>query len=76
MARSTGRQVQGAKKPSLPTQALPLDQQYKFGSADRAGTGRNVTIYALDSGIRLSHKEFLDWPNTTPRVSYGCALQR
>jgi subtilisin family serine protease len=53
-------------------QALPLDQQYTFGGADSAGTGRGVTIYTLDSGVRIAHEEFRDWPDRTPRVSYGC----
>lgn len=53
-------------------QALPLDQQYTFGSMDSAGTGRGVTIYALDSGVRIAHEEFKDWADRTPRVSYGC----
>jgi subtilisin family serine protease len=53
-------------------QALPLDQQYTFGSMDSAGTGRGVTIYTLDSGVRIAHEEFRDWANRMPRVSYGC----
>jgi hypothetical protein len=53
-------------------QALPLDQQYTFGSMDSAGTGRGVTIYTLDSGVRIAHEEFKDWADQTPRVSYGC----
>ena len=52
-------------------QALPLDQQYTFGSMDSAGTGRGVTIYTLDSGVRIAHEEFKDWADQTPRVSYG-----
>ena len=58
------------------TQALPLDQQYTFGSADAAGTGRGVTIYTLDSGVRIAHEEFKDWSDQTPRVSYGCGCDR
>ena len=50
---------------------LPLNQQYEFGSTSSAGTGRGVTIYTLDSGVRLSHSEFLNWPGTSSRASYG-----
>lgn len=53
---------------------LPLNQQYGFGSPTSAGTGRGVTIYTLDSGVRLSHKEFVNWPGTSTRVSYGWGL--
>ena len=50
---------------------LPLDQRMAFGNASSTGTGRGVTIYTLDSGIRLTHTEFLDWPQKKSRVSYG-----
>lgn len=33
---------------------LPLDNYYRFGNT----TGRDVTVFVLDSGIRTSHSEF------------------
>ncbi len=53
----------------------PLDKQYKYGSAKGAGGGEGVTIYQLDSGIRLSHQEFRAWEaGQPPRASYGSVL--
>jgi subtilisin family serine protease len=34
--------------------SLPLDKEYTFGAA----TGKGVTVFVLDSGVRLSHHEF------------------
>ena len=36
-----------------------------------AGTGRGTTIYVVDSGIRLSHQEFLTQDGSRSRASYG-----
>ena len=36
-----------------------------------AGTGRGVTIYALDSGVLETHSEFQNWAVTDSRASYG-----
>eukprot|EP01023_Acetabularia_acetabulum_P067910 TRINITY_DN9490_c0_g1_i8.p1 TRINITY_DN9490_c0_g1~~TRINITY_DN9490_c0_g1_i8.p1 ORF type:complete len:592 (-),score=94.94 TRINITY_DN9490_c0_g1_i8:1086-2861(-) len=39
---------------------LPLDGQYTYGGFNQSGTGKDVTIYIIDSGIRSSHQEFVD----------------
>ncbi|KAK9820620.1 hypothetical protein WJX72_012381 [[Myrmecia] bisecta] len=52
----------------------PLNKLYKFGSTGAFGTGRGVTLYTLDSGVRLSHQEFQPWPGdaaSAARASYG-----
>ena len=33
-----------------------------------------MTIYTLDSGLRLTHQEFQAWDNSGSRGSYGYAL--
>jgi subtilisin family serine protease len=38
--------------------SVPLDQQYRFGTEETPGTGRGVTIFSVDSGVRASHQEF------------------
>lgn len=38
------------------------------------GTGKGVTIYTIDSGIRQSHQEFQAWSGGHGRASYGCAF--
>ncbi|WIA17834.1 hypothetical protein OEZ85_009340 [Tetradesmus obliquus] len=45
----------------LDQRALPLDGSFSYGTATAAGTGKNVTIYMLDSGIKASHQEFQPW---------------
>ena len=43
----------------------------RFGRAGSVGSGRGVTIYTLDSGIRRSHQEFQPWQGSMQRVSLG-----
>ena len=50
---------------------LPLDRVFHYGSDGVVGTGENVTVYILDSGIRPSHSEFLEWDDTDSRAKYG-----
>ncbi len=38
-----------------------------------AGGGRGVTVYALDSGVRATHQEFVPWGGGASRAAYGCA---
>eukprot|EP01025_Chloroclados_australasicus_P029928 TRINITY_DN2991_c1_g1_i2.p1 TRINITY_DN2991_c1_g1~~TRINITY_DN2991_c1_g1_i2.p1 ORF type:complete len:590 (-),score=54.45 TRINITY_DN2991_c1_g1_i2:509-2245(-) len=50
---------------------LPLNRQYLFGGPYYVGTGKNVTIYVVDSGIRANHTEFQDWDSLQQRVGSG-----
>eukprot|EP01024_Parvocaulis_polyphysoides_P059895 TRINITY_DN6498_c0_g1_i4.p1 TRINITY_DN6498_c0_g1~~TRINITY_DN6498_c0_g1_i4.p1 ORF type:complete len:561 (-),score=33.17 TRINITY_DN6498_c0_g1_i4:338-1900(-) len=50
---------------------LPLNSKYVFGGEQLYGTGKGVTIYVVDSGIRASHVEFEEWESTTSRVLQG-----
>ena len=50
---------------------LPLDRAFRYGSSDMVGTGRGVSVYILDSGIRPSHQEFSEWGTGEPRAKYG-----
>ncbi|KAK9868494.1 hypothetical protein WJX84_000258 [Apatococcus fuscideae] len=50
---------------------LPLDGIHKFGTSNSTGTGRGVTIYTLDSGVRKTHQEFMLWNSGDTRASYG-----
>ncbi|KAK9902768.1 hypothetical protein WJX75_005533 [Coccomyxa subellipsoidea] len=48
-----------------------LDGIYRFGRQSTVGTGKGVTIYTIDSGIRQSHQEFQAWSGGHGRASYG-----
>ncbi|GAX79338.1 hypothetical protein CEUSTIGMA_g6779.t1 [Chlamydomonas eustigma] len=51
---------------------LPLDHQYHYGSPYTSGSGKGVTVYSLDSGVRATHQEFLSWSSpSVSRVTYG-----
>ncbi|KAL3133536.1 hypothetical protein ABBQ38_007387 [Trebouxia sp. C0009 RCD-2024] len=50
---------------------LPLNGSFRFGNAGAVGSGRGVTIYTLDSGIRQTHQEFQPWQGSVQRVSLG-----
>eukprot|EP01026_Neomeris_dumetosa_P046788 TRINITY_DN3997_c0_g1_i2.p1 TRINITY_DN3997_c0_g1~~TRINITY_DN3997_c0_g1_i2.p1 ORF type:complete len:651 (+),score=108.50 TRINITY_DN3997_c0_g1_i2:329-2281(+) len=50
---------------------LPLDGLYVYGGSNVQGTGRGVTIYVIDSGIRTSHQEFLDRDQIQYRATVG-----
>lgn len=52
---------------------LPLNDAYTYGSASSTGTGNNVTIYVVDSGVLITHQEFQKFgaPPGTSRASYG-----
>ncbi|KAK9838768.1 hypothetical protein WJX74_002956 [Apatococcus lobatus] len=51
--------------------SLPLDGTYRLGTSNSTGTGRGVTIYTLDSGVRPSHQEFMLWDSSNTRASFG-----
>ncbi|MEW5313701.1 MAG: hypothetical protein WDW38_005246 [Sanguina aurantia] len=42
----------------------PLDGLFQYGTNSTVGTGKGVTIYAIDSGIRQSHQE-IDFVNNS-----------
>ena len=48
-----------------------LDQAYRYGSSQSSGTGKGVTIYSLDSGVRASHQEFKSWDGSESRATFG-----
>eukprot|EP01025_Chloroclados_australasicus_P010900 TRINITY_DN1462_c0_g1_i10.p1 TRINITY_DN1462_c0_g1~~TRINITY_DN1462_c0_g1_i10.p1 ORF type:complete len:595 (-),score=75.87 TRINITY_DN1462_c0_g1_i10:958-2742(-) len=52
-------------------QALPLNGRFNFGGENHVGTGKGVTVYVLDSGIRQTHAEFMNLPNTQTRARVG-----
>ncbi|KAK9820560.1 hypothetical protein WJX72_011655 [[Myrmecia] bisecta] len=54
---------------------LPLDGNYKFGTPTTEGTGKGVTIYSVDSGIRTSHQEFKSLTDGRSRASFGLVLE-
>eukprot|EP00775_Hariotina_reticulata_P008443 gene8443-8627_t len=61
----------------LDQRGLPLDQRFVYGSPSSPGTGKGVTIYILDSGIKAAHQEFQAWGEhdpTHPGIS-GRAVQ-
>ena len=43
----------------------------RYGSSNTTGTGAGVTIYVVDSGIKLDHQEFKNDLGTQVRASYG-----
>ena len=48
--------------------SLPLDGQYSYSGS----TGRGVTIYTVDSGLRKTHQEFDRWADSRySRASHG-----
>jgi subtilisin family serine protease len=52
--------------------SLPLDQKFRYSGRSRDdGTGKGVTIYTVDSGLRTSHQEFKDWNGANSRASHG-----
>lgn len=50
---------------------LPLDKTFRYGTAASSESGIGVTIYVLDSGVRISHQEFRYWDRDESRASYG-----
>ena len=44
----------------------------RYGTQHTVGTGKGVTIYTLDSGLRISHQEFQAWDKSGSRASNGC----
>ncbi|BDA45556.1 probable aqualysin-1 at C-terminar half [Coccomyxa sp. Obi] len=50
---------------------LPLDHQYRYGSLDSSGTGKGVTVYVVDSGVRLTHQEFVSDLTGQRRATFG-----
>ncbi|EFN59363.1 hypothetical protein CHLNCDRAFT_137826 [Chlorella variabilis] len=64
--------AQRAGAPRHPPLAPPDRCRRSCWDADvSAGTGRGTTIYVVDSGIRLSHQEFLTQDGSRSRASYG-----
>ena len=47
--------------------SLPLDGKYSYSRS----TGKDVTIYTVDSGLLTTHQEFNDWRNKGSRASHG-----
>ena len=45
---------------------------YRYGTPHSTGTGKGVTIYTLDSGLRITHQEFQAWDGSGRRGNYGC----
>ena len=45
----------------------------RYGTLHSRGTGKGVTIYTLDSGLRISHQEFQAWDGSGRRGNYGYA---
>ena len=43
----------------------------RFGNSSSVGSGRGVTVYTMDSGVRETHQEFQPWQGSTQRVSLG-----
>eukprot|EP00803_Ostreobium_quekettii_P009833 evm.model.scf_1839.3 EVM.evm.TU.scf_1839.3 scf_1839:10638-19103(+) len=50
---------------------LPLDGEYRYGADNVVGTGKGVSVFLLDSGIRSSHEEFRNWGEGGARAYYG-----
>lgn len=50
---------------------LPLDLTFRYGTSASSESGVGVTIYVLDSGVRISHQEFRYWERDESRASYG-----
>jgi len=50
---------------------LPLNGEYTYGQQGDPGLGDGVTIYVVDTGIKLDHQEFVGADGLTSRASYG-----
>ncbi|KAK9904031.1 hypothetical protein WJX75_002945 [Coccomyxa subellipsoidea] len=50
---------------------LPLDHQYRYGTLSSSGTGKGVTVYVVDSGVRLTHQEFVSDLTGQRRATFG-----
>ena len=50
---------------------LPLDKVDRYGGSTTVGTGKDVNVYILDSGINPTHREFQKWKEEGSRASYG-----
>ena len=48
----------------------------RYGSKTSDGTGRGITVYVVDSGIRTSHQEFISAATGQKRATFGCALSQ
>ena len=57
--------------PELFFTALKESMLCSFGTATSVGSGANVNVYVVDSGIRRSHQEFRSWSNDTIRAFFG-----
>ncbi len=43
----------------------------RYGTLSSSGTGRGVTVYVVDSGVRLSHQEFVSELTGQRRATFG-----
>ena len=58
--------------PRKARQGTGLMCRFRYGTLTTEGAGRGVTIYVVDSGVRISHNEFQPWTGGGPsRASYG-----
>ncbi|EIE20313.1 subtilisin-like protein [Coccomyxa subellipsoidea C-169] len=46
-------------------------QRLPYGTLSSSGTGRGVTVYVVDSGVRLSHQEFVSELTGQRRATFG-----
>ncbi len=44
---------------------------FRYGSLSSSGTGKGVTVYVVDSGVRLTHQEFVSDLTGQRRASFG-----
>ena len=45
----------------------------RYGSKTSGGTGKGITVYVVDSGIRTTHQEFISATTGQKRATFGCA---
>ena len=45
----------------------------RYGSKTSDGTGKGITVYVVDSGIRTTHQEFISATTGQKRATFGCA---
>lgn len=44
---------------------------FRYGTLSSSGTGKGVNVYVVDSGVRLTHQEFVSDLTGQRRATFG-----